>query len=405
MISKKLPLVLVLTLLWFQNASSQTLTCDEAGLDVNLLCSLDEIDGFEDSMPATNPNDEPAPFCVGPGGTSGNPQNMTWFAFVATTVSAELELIFSNCTPGAQGQTEVQYGVYTNCDFTEFMMGTCQGNAVDATVPVPISLNNMIIGEVYYFFIDGDSGTHCDYSVDVVSGGTPIPIPNPTALNCISASCPDDGTICSVGESFTFQPVGLDIEIDYIWTVTPSPPNGTTINGSNQFTATFNNPGEYEICVFGDNGCEITDEVCYTLTIFEADAGVLSAVPETLCPGNTSTVTATDFEDEAPIIQDMIAVGPDGVVIATQSGGTIDITYDECGTVTVYSYNYNPQDSPVAPAVGSTYSPPNCNSSCCDIASIDITFEDTEQPSLQGAPVDITLFLWLGQTIAMAQEL
>ncbi|MDF1694995.1 MAG: gliding motility-associated C-terminal domain-containing protein [Saprospiraceae bacterium] len=366
--------------------NSQANTCETA----EVLCSLSELDGFTGSMPESNFTGEfPTggmcpPGSDAPGGTN---QNITWFAFIAGSASAVFEITFTNCQSGNQ----VQYGVYTDCSFSEAIVCFGGGGGVNVSSPITVNLDGMVPGDDYFFFIDGDLGTYCDYEIEVISGGEPVPVPQPDGVLCISGNCPMDGNVCGTGETFTFEPDGLDLSIDYIWTVTPSPPNGTTINGSNEFSATFNSTGMYEICVTGDNGCTQTTPVCYILNVLEADAGMLSADPETLCPGGTSTVTASGYIDSPPIEQAMIAVGPDGTVIGVNSGETIDVTYDECGTVTVYSYNYNPADSPALPNVGDVYTVPNCGSVCCDTESIDVVFEDNEFPTLSGTPADITL--------------
>lgn len=382
-IIKRISILLFLLIQVTFNSFGQALTCGEA----EVLCSLSELDNFEDSMPQSNPNDEPAPLCPNSPGSDGNPQNMTWFAFIAGSASAELQITFTNCNNGSA----VQYGIYTDCSFDTYLTSTCEGDPQSVNSPIPVSIDGMVPGDDYFFFIDGDLGTFCDYSIDVISGGEPVPVPQPTAILCTSSNCPTDGNTCNTGETYTFQPEGLDLTIDYIWTVTPNPPVGQTINSNNEISLTFNNTGTYDICMTATNGCTTTDEICYTLNVLETDAGVLSADPETLCPTETSTVTATDFIDAAPIEQAMIAVGPDGNVIAVMAGGMIDITYPECGVVTVYSYNYYPLDAPGLPAVGSPFSDPNCGMNCCDLESIEVTFEDDEAPTFANLPADITL--------------
>lgn len=386
--------ILFLTLSFFSNlAFSQmpALICEDA----EILCSLDELDGFTQTMPsnAENPFDglpeNPVNFCAGPGGNgSGNPQNMSWFGFIAGGPSAVVEIEFSNCSGGLNG---VQFGIYTDCTFSEFLSGACQGTGVSANQNHILNLNGMVAGDNYYFFIDGDNGTICDYQINVLQGGGPVPVPQPTEILCTSGNCPPDGNICSTGETFTFEPAGLDLSIDYIWTVSPNPPMGQTIVGDNSISLTFNNTGTYDICMTATNGCTTTEEECYTLNVLEADAGMLDADPEVLCPGSTSTVSVTGYIDSPPISQALIAVGPDNIVIDVITGDMMDVTYPTCGVVTVYSYNFNPADSPPLPSVGDVYSEPGCNSSCCDTESIEVSFEDDEPPTLLDPPVDITI--------------
>jgi len=363
----------------------QANTCSTAPL----LCSLSELNGYTASMPQSNPVDEPMPFCGG----SGNPQNMTWFSFIAGATNASMEITFTNCQ-GGTGLQQIQYGIYTDCSFDNYLSSACQGAPIGTSTPVEINIMGMIPGDDYFFFIDGDLGTYCDYEIAVTSGGWTNLLTDPTGLDCTSGNCPPDGNLCSLGETLTFQPQNFDLTIDYIWTITPGPPDGpagTTINPDNTASFTFNNAGMYEICVVADNGCTQTNPVCYDLNVLETDAGTLAADPEILCPTETSIVTATDFFDTPPIEQAMIAVGPDGNVIAVQSGGMINVTYDECGVVTVYSYNYLPGDAPDLPTVGNPFNVPNCNANCCDIESIEVTFEDNEDPTFVDLPADITL--------------
>ena len=129
---------------------SQANSCQTAPL----LCSLSELNGFAASMPQTNPIDEPAPFC---GGT-GNPQNMTWFAFISGNENATMTITFENCVAGTIGTTTIQYGVYTDCTFSTYLESACQGLAVPVDDPLEIEIMGMVPGDNYYFFIDGDSG-------------------------------------------------------------------------------------------------------------------------------------------------------------------------------------------------------------------------------------------------------
>ena len=379
---------LLLLFIWSATSHSfgQANTCATAPL----LCSLSELNGYMATMPQSNSVDEPAPFCGG----SGNPQNMTWFSFIAGATAASMEITFTNCQ-GGTGLQQIQYGIYTDCTFDNYLSSACQGSPIGTSTPVEVNITGMVPGDDYFFFIDGDLGTYCDYSIEVTSGGWTNLLPDPTSLDCISDNCPPEGVLCSLGETLTFQPQDFELTIDYIWTITPGPPDGPagiTINPYNTAAFTFNNPGVYEICLVAFNGCPpSTNPVCYDLTVLGADAGTLSADPETLCPTETSTVTALDFFTIPPIDQAMIAVGPDGIVIGVIAGGVIDVTYPECGIVTVYSYNYQPTDAPGLPSVGSAFNMPNCNINCCDIESIEITFEDNEDPTFSNIPADITI--------------
>ncbi|MGK0315550.1 MAG: gliding motility-associated-like protein [Saprospiraceae bacterium] len=392
---QRILILLFFTLITITNGLGQALTCEDA----DLLCSLSELNGFSDSMPQSNPNDEPAPLCPNSPGIDGNPQNMTWFSFISGNPTATMVITFTNCQGGNNFQL-VQYGIYNDCSFDSYLTSVCEGDPQPTqdsngnTQPITINIAGMIPGDDYFFFIDGDGGTYCDYSIEVTSGGWTNLLTDPISVDCISGNCPPDGILCNLGENLTFEPQNFSLTIDYNWTVTDQDGNiieMETNNPLNTADFTFNNPGVYEICVVANNGCTMTNPVCYDLTVLAADAGTLSADPETLCPNETSTVTATDFFTIPPIEQAMIAVGPDGIVIEVIAGGIIDVTYPECGVVTVYSYNYQPTDAPGLPIVGSSFTMPNCNINCCDIESIEVTFEDNEDPTFSNIPADITI--------------
>ena len=275
------------------NAFSQSLTCDEAVV----LNSIEELDGITGFMFSENPNDEPAPFCSGSEGGTGNPQNMNWFAFMANTTDATIEITFSNCLGNGNA---IQYGLYTDCTFNEYHSGVCQGDAVLVGPPVVIHFEDLTEGEDYYFFIDGDIGTHCDFVFEVTCIDGIATLPQPSGLECVTDNCPLDEVICTTGETLTFKLSGLDLEIDYFWTVLASPINGDTISGdtiygNNEFSATFDDPGMYEICAVGNNGCAETSPICYHLNVVEPNAGSLVAEPDTLCIEEESMVYSMDF--------------------------------------------------------------------------------------------------------------
>ncbi|MEM9544804.1 MAG: T9SS type A sorting domain-containing protein [Bacteroidota bacterium] len=387
-LSKSIKIILIL--LSVNNFSfSQALTCEEA----IAFSSIEEMDGYESYMPIENPFDEPVPFCPGSPQGSGNPQNMSWLKFIASSTEASLEITFSNCQAGAFG---IQYGLYTDCNFTDYLLGTCVGDAIPVGTPVIIHMSGMTVGEDYFFFLDGDLGTYCEYYIDVICIDGLAIISQPSSLECISDNCPEDEIVCSLGETLTFEPEGLDEDVDYIWTVLPSPPEGITISGNNDFSATFDSAGYYEICVVGNNGCVETTPVCYTTYVVGPDAGTILLESDTICIGERTTVSIIDFFIGNPMIISMIAVDPDGKVIEAEWGSELEVKYDEEGIVKVYSYNFLSSVSSDFPNVGDFFTPPDCSENCCAIDSMDIVFADIKITSLPErltqVPTEVRIF-------------
>lgn len=286
--------------MWFTSYTvGQSISCDSAPN----LCGLSALHGFNGLMPENNPIDEPAPFCDG----TGNPQNMTWFAFIANTKNAVIEITFTNCQGGAGAL--VQYGVYTDCFFDEYLPSACEGQAVSVKTPLEINLEDMIPGEDYYLFIDGDLGTFCDFSIVVISGANDD-IPDPMALECISDNCPSDGQICSLNETLSFQPTDTTIIADHIWTISPGPPvgpAGITTKPDSSASFTFVNPGNYEICLVIDNGCIQTTPVCYNLNVFPDEDNDGTCDADDVCPYGPEPGTSCD-DSNSITINDVITV-------------------------------------------------------------------------------------------------
>lgn len=122
-----------------------------------------------------------------------------------------------------------------------------------------------------------------------------------------------------------------------------------------------------------------------------ADAGTLSATPEPACPGETVTVTATDFFDDPDYTQLLLVADENGDFVDIISGGSGTLTSPICAEFAVYSYNYETAGGSVIPTIGGNISDLDCSLECCDLEEITVSFEDTEDPTFPFAPGDITI--------------
>ncbi len=138
--------------------------------DAVLLC-CGEFDGITGTLPFDPNPSGPAPLCPG---TSTVANNMVWYAFVAGSTSMTYEMIFTNCIPGGNGNG-VQVGIYADCSFSEVVF--CNGG--QNTALLPVALNNLTIGNVYYIFLDGFAGAVCDYEINLIQGVTMEVDPEP----------------------------------------------------------------------------------------------------------------------------------------------------------------------------------------------------------------------------------
>jgi len=117
--------------------------------------SVKEINGWRGSNPNfSNSDDAPSPLCP----TGGAGHNLGWWSFNSPGGSYNFEIEFDNCSVNGTG---VQFGIYTDCSFTEsvFCDPSCNG-------PGKKSFNvNMEPFKLYYLFVDGCSGDVCDFII------------------------------------------------------------------------------------------------------------------------------------------------------------------------------------------------------------------------------------------------
>ena len=355
-----------------------------------ILCSVVELDGFTGGMsPFQHPQDGPDGFCPPTNAVSDNP---TWFAFIAWCDEIDMTVTLSNCLPGGSNNQFLgaQLAVFPACN---------TNNAIDCasdcnvTTPheIELTLDNLTIGQVYYFMIDGcggaGNGSTCDYEIGV----------SPTNCNEEIEEWTNDiagETSFCIGESETYVVDDLDGATSYHWEI-----DGTEVSETSDETETFiwDTEGEFMLCVDVSNECvDISEDpmpICTTIVVSEPDAGSLVATPNPLCPGEISSVTVSGHKDDALSETHLIVVDPSGLVldVVQVDPTTIDVTFDQCGNVKVYSLNFASAEAVPIPAIDDSYSGSDCVTFCCDEICEIIIFEDTTDPDFPSAPGDETL--------------
>jgi len=155
-----------------------------------------------------------------------------------------LSIIPSNCT-SVGGQMGIQGGIYSGAggcgNITELV---CQGNC--SLAPITLTSGGFIVGETYYFIIDGCAGSVCDITIDVLSGFAPPAI---GALGTISGP----KKVCT-GGTFNYSIPVPPGAADWHWTL-----DGTLLEdpttANNNIDITFNSAGVFELCVDVSNFC------------------------------------------------------------------------------------------------------------------------------------------------------
>lgn len=129
----------------------------------------------------------------------------------------------------------------------------CGGPVMDVqcactTDPFILTSNSFIVGQIYWFVLDGCSGNVCDYSIDVLSGSTVgVPPDNPGPVTGNINPCQGSTT------GYSLPPVTG--ATSYTWALNPpvAPTTGTTNNINITWPAGFS--GTTELCVTSSNAC------------------------------------------------------------------------------------------------------------------------------------------------------
>jgi len=246
-----------------------------------ILCA--NIDGY---CATINNNNQQQNFPGCPGFVLNNDE---WFAFIAGTTSISIEVIPSNCTSNGSNQG-MQGGIYDNCVSQPMdLQCSCTEN------PFILNSNNFVIGELYYFVVDGCGGDVCDYEVNVLSGST---VPPPPA-NAGPVSGPIK--VC-VGTSSTYTTPSVSGATIYNWTLSPTG-LGTLANGTgtSKVVTWGNTPGTVQVCVSTANACNTNPfQSCLTVEIIPRPTAAISG-SGILCQGSSTPVNLTvTFTGEGP---------------------------------------------------------------------------------------------------------
>jgi gliding motility-associated-like protein len=255
-------------------------TCVQAPI----LC--EDLDGYCATINNSN-NQQTFPGCP-PGQYALH--NDEWFAFFAGSTSITIQVTPSNCTQGGNSQG-LQGGIYSGCGPPWTVMDVqCQCSET----PFTLSANNFVIGQVYWFVLDGCGGDVCDYAIDVLSGSTVgVPPSNPGPL-----TGPID--VCQ-GTSSTYSIPPAYAATNYTYTLVP--PLGTVTDNGTSANINWgaNSSGTAELCVTASNLCyNNPTPACITIEVNPRPTATLSG-SGVLCAGSSTPVNLTvTFTGEAP---------------------------------------------------------------------------------------------------------
>lgn len=273
-------------------APDMTSTCIEA-------CVICDIDGYTGINNDTDVGQAPPGFCT------NVVHHMQWIAFIAGSTDLTINVSVSNCNTGAG----LEVGIYESLGCEIFkLVSNCNGGIAEGQTGVFTNTEPLVIGQYYYFVMDGNFNDVCNYTIHVTNGTTMVPpLPAAGAVQGFSELCQSETAIYSIPEI-----VGANF---YEWTL-----NGLHVGDGPETEITFPDAGTYELCVTAFNVCDTVPPSCKTVQVFATQLTNLSAeicngecieVADTLLcgPGNYS-FTLTSIHGCDSIVNISIAVLP-----------------------------------------------------------------------------------------------
>lgn len=374
------------------NGNQNTCKCNLSPV----MCTITQLNGFEYDMTTyQHPGDGPQPMCPPPEGNGTTSNNPTWFAFIAWCTNLTIQVTYTSCTnPPGPSNGGVQAAVYSGCPATagnaiacDTDVAGCNGDGVRV-----INLNGMVVGNTYYFLVDGCAGSACHIKIDVIGSCSQNGISNWNG----GITGPD--VICKPDATKVYSIIKLDGGINYYWYI-----DGVQVTSGQYLVMPALNfssyaPGMHTICVDADNPpCifqsdyppQLCREVCVSPS--PAEAGTINTTPNPACPGQTVNFSVTGFNATSGFIENIFVTNSSGDIVQVLSGTSGTIQSNICEDYTVYSLNYFDLclDFPT-PVVGMNISEFECDNCGCELTSKVISFADNQAPVFVNPPASGT---------------
>lgn len=400
----QLLLTCLLVLIFYLNLSAQ---CPPVGfpepanncINAPILC--DSLDGYCTTINNSN-TAQIFPGCNWPFQLN----NDEWFAFIANSTTIEIEVVPSNCTNNGNNQG-LQAGIYSNCSGSNSSVMDVQCSCTTNTFT--LYSDQYVVGQVYYFVVDGCAGDVCDFDVNVLIGSTVGNPPSPPgAINGPTTVCENDVS------NYTVNPVTGATQ--YNWTLTPSIGFVDT-SGTETAAITWNGgPGTAQLCVDVENLCFSNATNSCISIIVNPEAETLLA--ESVCDGDCFTVGTSTYCTSGSYSDNLLtSEGCDSIVkldlividVTSQITGDNLLTCNNGGIITLdgsgstpsgITYNWTTSDGNIVGSntgstididMGGTYelevSYTQNGTTCTDNASFTVT-ENNTPPTIDISPPD-----------------
>lgn len=248
---KKLTLTAFLLFSLLQILRAQPQTCGpnpEMTSFCNEACIICDIDGF------TGINDDPQQGQAPPGFCTTQIHHMQWIGFIAGSVNLQISVRAFNC----QMNQGLEVGIYQSLNCQTFqLVSNCDTDIGNNETAIFNNTVPLVIGQYYFFVMDGSAGDICNYTIEVLQGTTAV-----GALED-SGTLTGDDIVCrnTPTEYHLSPPSGATM---FRWTV-----NGAPIAGQQDsiLQRTWTTNGTYNLCATAFNVCDTAPPVCQTIVV------------------------------------------------------------------------------------------------------------------------------------------
>ncbi len=259
--------------IWSIILEAQPMPCivDEMTPQCEDACVVCDIDGFSGRNTSNTPGQRPSNFCT------GTNQRITWIAFIAGTPNLVLDVFVSNCQIG----WGLEVGIYESLDCeTTRLISNCDGGMPPNSTTRFTVTEPLVVGQYYFFVMDGDGGDECDYRVTVIEGSTSVGnLADINFIDGIEETCLGD----TANYEVPFR-LGANFQQWYL--------NGQLIHEQDTMVEIiWDTPGTYDLCYTAFNVCDTIPPFCKRIKVLPIP---IEMFRDTVCLGDCFYVESLD---------------------------------------------------------------------------------------------------------------
>ncbi|MEY3368046.1 MAG: hypothetical protein RI973_1201 [Bacteroidota bacterium] len=232
-------------------------------------CVICDIDGY------TGINSDPEQGQFPPGFCTSTAHHMQWIAFIAGSPDLTITVKPTNCNNGSG----LEVGIYESFNCLNFnLVSNCDGEILQGETGVFTNTESLVVGQYYYFVMDGNNNDVCNYIISVTEGTTEVPPLPPVA--------PIAGPveICQF-DTADFSIPAITGANFYHWTL-----DGVFAGEGTSVEIAFPDAGLHQVCATAFNVCDTATPSCI---LVEVHPPVDTSISQAICQGDCFEVADT----------------------------------------------------------------------------------------------------------------